>query len=181
MKSITQAAEELHISVRTLQRYIKKMDITTHRHGKERLIDDDSVQLIGSMTNAIDTTDTTDTADMKNSETTLKNTSNTTQTTQDTNDKNVTCDNCDKLKLYENKAEMLQSQLELLQSELSLLTEQLQIKDKQIESLSTALTTAQALQGIEKKQNLLVVGADAEEQPQQKRGFFARLFRKKTR
>lgn len=178
MKSITQAAEELHISVRTLQRYIKKMDITTHRHGKERLIDDDSVQLIGSMTNAIDTTDTTDT---KNSETTLKNTSNATQTTQDMNNKSVTCDNCDKLKLYENKAEMLQSQLELLQSELSLLTEQLQIKDKQIESLSTALTTAQALQGIEKKQNLLVVDADAEEQPQQKQGFFARLFRKKTR
>lgn len=179
MKTTKQVAEELQVTIRTIQRHVKRLKITPQKQGTESLLDENAVELIRK---AIDdkrqrqeTTTATATGDNKNND--ISQNVETATATSDTKTATAT-ENSD------TEITLLKAQIELLQSEISFLKDQIQVKDKQIDTLSTALTTAQALQGIEKKQNLLVVGADAEEQeeqPQQKQGFFARLFRRKSR
>ncbi len=179
MKTTKQVAEELQVTIRTIQRHVKRLKITPQKQGTESLLDENAVELIRK---AIDdkrqrqrqeTTTATATGDNKNND--ISQNVETATATSDTKTATAT-ENSD------TEVTLLKAQIELLQSEISFLKDQIQVKDKQIDTLSTALTTAQALQGIEKKQNLLVVGADAEEQeeqPQQKQGFFARLFKRK--
>lgn len=211
MKSIKELAKELGVSERTIRRYMDKLKVKAIKQGNKLQFDEDAQTiLIKAVKNSFEKNidnldnDNIDKCDnVKQPKNGLNydkcdnNNDNIDNLDNDNVDKydNVKqpknglnydkCDNCDKLKLYENKAEMLQSQLEQSQKQIEQMQKNIDSLNydkeqlyKQIDTLSTALTTAQALQGIEKKQNLLVVGADAEEQPQQKQGFFARLFRR---
>ena len=189
MKSIKEFAKELGVSDKTISRHIKKLNITTHRHGNVKQLDSDAQEQLRKALTDITynlTDNQMDVADTQNSQ---KVTPNGQANRQQ-----------DSVDLYIIKAEMLQSQLEQMQSEIALLNEQLQvkdnqlnIKDKQIEQqlqtiqaltvqmdrLTTQIETAQQLNAGNIKALLNEQGkSDAEEQQPKKQGFFSRLFGK---
>ena len=107
----------------------------------------------------------------------------------------------------DNQNSLLQSELDVLKAETKALREQIADRDKTIESLqadkeylksklnesdterkalessidklTTALTAAQALHGMDKQQAAIELNAEEQGEPEQKRSLFSRLFRRK--
>lgn len=161
MKSIKEFAKELGVSDKTISRHIKKLNITTHRHGNVKQLDSDAQEQLRKALTDITynlTDNQTDIADTQNSQKATPNrqtngqaynltdrqtdamdnlTDNQTDIADTQNSQKVTPNGQangqqDSVDLYMIKAEMLQSQLEQMQSEIALLNEQLQVKDNQL-------------------------------------------------
>lgn len=191
MKSITQVAEELKVSNKTIQRYIKKLNITTEKQGTERLVADDAIKRIGQA--------------IQDNKTRQQDNSNNEIQRNKTRQDNKTIGQLDCFEMYKIQAEMLQSQLEHMHSEIALLNEQLQVKDNQlnikdkqieqhlqtiqaltgqIDRLTTQIETAHQLNAgnikalLNEQDKFNVDVSKHEEQPQKKQSFFSKLFRK---
>lgn len=76
--------------------------------------------------------------------------------------------------LIKQKAELLSEQTKQLQEMNSTLTAEQTVKNNQISELQTALKAAQTIQALQLKQ----IEDRQREEPEQKQGFFARLFKK---
>lgn len=163
MKSIKEFAKELGVSDKTISRHIKKLNITTHRHGNVKQLDSDAQeQLRKALTDIADTKNSkkvspdgqvngqTDNLIDKQTDITDNLTNNQTDIADTKNSPKVSTNGQqDNVDLYMIKAEMLQSQLEQMQSEIALLNEQLQVKDNQLnikdKQIEQQLQTIQAL------------------------------------
>ena len=217
MKTVSQLAAELNVNRTTLHRLIQRNNIETLQEGNKRLIDVQAEQAILKAFNE----KTLQGETLQNNNKLLQQ-CNAAQAEQLAN-KDKTIDSLQaQLTDKDNQNSLLKSELDVLKAETKALREQITDRDKTIESLqadkeylksklnesdterkalessidklTTALTAAQALHGMDKQQKVIEVKEEpkelasipepeqkelAEDPPQQKLSFFKRLFRRK--
>lgn len=217
MKTVSQLAAELNVNRTTLHRLIQRNNIETLQEGNKRLIDVQAEQAILKAFNE----KTLQGETLRNNNKLLQQ-CNAAQAEQLAN-KDKTIDSLQaQLTDKDNQNSLLKSELDVLKAETKALREQITDRDKTIESLqadkeylksklnesdterkalessidklTTALTAAQALHGMDKQQKVIEVKEEpkelasipepeqkelAEDPPQQKLSFFKRLFRRK--
>ena len=217
MKTVSQLAAELNVNRTTLHRLIQRNNNETLQEGNKRLIDVQAEQAILKAFNE----KTLQGETLQNNNKLLQQ-CNAAQAEQLAN-KDKTIDSLQaQLTDKDNQNSLLKSELDVLKAETKALREQITDRDKTIESLqadkeylksklnesdterkalessidklTTALTAAQALHGMDKQQKVIEVKEEpkelasipepeqkelAEDPPQQKLSFFKRLFRRK--
>ena len=80
----------------------------------------------------------------------------------------------------EGRVELLKQQNDILNTRLDKAENERERLENNISDLTTALTAAQALHGMDKKQAQLELNAEDQGEPEPKRSLFARLFRKRS-
>ena len=203
MKTVSQLAQELNVNRTTLHRLIQRNNIETLQEGNKRLIDAQAEQAILKAFNSKSLQGET----LQNNNKLLQQ-RNVAQAEQLAN-KDKTIDSLQaQLTDKDNQNSLLKSELDVLKAETKALREQIADRDKtidflkadkiflqqqikehteQITNLTTALTAAQALHGMDKQQAAIEVKqvndsepAEQETQNQapQKQSFFQRLFKR---
>lgn len=181
MKTLSQLAAELNVSKSTIYRTIHQNGFRTVQQGNKKLIDELVEQAIVEA---------------------LK--SKTVQTEQFTNDSKIVQNNSEQLspngaesKMIDvlkaqiadkdNQISLLQSQITELKADKTKLNERLDMAETNISNLTTALTAAQALHGMDKQQAAIEVKqandiepseSETQDQTPQKQSFFQRLFKR---
>jgi len=211
MKTVSQLAQELNVNRTTLHRLIQRNNIETLQEGNKRLIDAQAEQAILKAFSSKSSQDET----LQNNNKLLQQ-RNVAQAEQLANKDKIIDSLQAQLTDKDNQNSLLKSEINVLKAENNSLRDKLSDRDKTIELLqsqitdfkadkqylkdklddiTTALTAAQALHGIEKKQTVIEVKEQASDnepaetstpdpetrqQPQQKLSFFQRLFRKRS-
>ena len=211
MKTVSQLAQELNVNRTTLHRLIQRNNIETLQEGNKKLIDAQAEQAILKAFNNKSLQGET----LQNNNKLLQQ-RNVAQAEQLAN-KDKTIDSLQaQLTDKDNQNSLLKSELDVLKAETKALREQIADRDKTIDSLkadkiflqqqikehteqitnlTTALTAAQALHGMDKQQAAIEIKTQpkepastpepeqkelAEDPPPQKLSFFQRLFRKRS-
>lgn len=209
MKTVSQLAQELNVNRTTLHRLIQRNNIETLQEGNKRLIDAQAEQAILKAFNSKSLQGET----LQNNNKLLQQ-RNIAQAEQLAN-KDKTIDSLQaQLTDKDNQNDLLKSELDVLKAETKALREQIADRDKTIDSLkadkiflqqqikehteqitnlTTALTAAQALHGMDKQQAAIEIKTQpkepastpepeqkelAEDPPQQKLSFLDRLFKR---
>lgn len=190
MKTVSQLAQELNVNRTTLHRLIQRNNIETLQEGNKRLIDAQAEQAILKAFNSKSLQGET----LQNNNKLLQQ-RNVAQAEQLAN-KDKTIDSLQtQLAEKDKQINLLQSQITELKADKDKLNARLDKAEEErerletnISNLTTALTAAQALHGMDKQQAVIEVKADEapeedqtpEQPPQQKLSFFQRLFRKRS-
>ena len=210
MKTVSQLAAELNVNRTTLHRLIQRNNIETLQEGNKRLIDAQAEQAILKAFNEkslhgetlqnnsklLQQRTVAKAEHLANKDKTIENLQ--AQLTEKDNQNSLFKS---QISDKDNQISLLQSQLadrdktiDLLQSQLSdCKADKQYLKDK-LDDITTALTAAQALHGIEKKQTVIDVKEQASDnepaettapdqsetpqEPQEKLSLFARLFKR---
>lgn len=210
MKTVSQLAAELNVNRTTLHRLIQRNNIETLQEGNKRLIDARAEQAIlkafsekslqsetlQNNSKLLQQRNVAKAEQLANKDKTIENLQ--AQLTEKDNQNSLFKS---QISDKDNQISLLQSQLadrdktiDLLQSQLSdCKADKQYLKDK-LDDITTALTAAQALHGIEKKQTVIDVKEQASDnepaettapdqsetpqEPQEKLSLFARLFKR---
>lgn len=181
MKTLAQLAAELNVSKSTIYRTIHQNGFRTIQQGNKKLIDESAEQAIVEVLKG----KTIQTEQFKNDSETTQNDSER-FSLNGTESKMI-----DVLKAQiadkDNQISLLQSQITELKADKAKLNERLDMAETNISNLTTALTAAQALHGMDKQQAAIEVKQvndsepaeqETQNQPPQKHSFFQRLFKR---
>ena len=212
MKTMSQLARELNISKSTLHRLIQRNEIETIQQGNKNMIDETTEQAIIKALH--DKTFQKETFQKNENETKTFQNQIVSQAERIVEQEKNILELQQQLQDITNKSIQLQFQLDILKAENTSLNDKIADKDKtigrleqdkeylkskldaadsNISNLTTALTAAQALHGMDKQQAVIDVKADDEssepskttapdqtpDAPPQKLSFFQRIFRRK--
>ena len=213
MKTVSELAKELNVNRTTLHRLIQRNNIETLQEGNKRLIDAQAEQAIlrafgkktlhgetlQSNSELLQQRNVAQAEQLVSRDKTISllqselDESKSQLTDRDKTIESLQAENNslhDKITDRDKTIDLLQSQIVELKADKAKLNERLDKAETNISNLTTALTAAQALHGMDKQQAVIEVKADdaaapesepeiVPEEPEQKQSFFARLFRKK--